>query len=102
VSPSDADCWSALGVAQYRTGDWSAAIDALEKSTRLDVSLDSFNSLFVAMAQWRTGDKVEAREAYDHALREAKNYEGSMVEFRRFRGEAAALLGIDERSDANP
>jgi tetratricopeptide (TPR) repeat protein len=102
VSPSDADCWSALGVAQYRTGDWSAAIDALEKSTRLDVSLDSFNSLFVAMAQWRTGDKVKAREAYDHALREAKNYEGSMVEFRRFRGEAAALLGIDERSDANP
>jgi tetratricopeptide (TPR) repeat protein len=102
ASPSGADCWSALGVAQYRAGDWNAAIAALEKSTQLDENLRGPNGPFVAMALWRSGDKVKAREAYDHAVQDAKNYKGSMAEIRRFRGEAAALLGIDDRSDANP
>jgi hypothetical protein len=58
----------------------------------------------MAMAHWRHGDKEEARRCYERACRwleENQDYSKEPCffweeEFRRMRGEAAALLGLPD------
>ena len=57
-----------LGAAQYRAGDWKAAIAALEKSMELRKGGDSNDWFFLAMAHWQLGEKDKAREWYDRAV----------------------------------
>jgi tetratricopeptide (TPR) repeat protein len=89
--------WNTLGVALYRTGDCKAAIEALEKSDVLapDKNL-AFNGLFLAMAHWQLGRRDEARQWYDRAVGWMEKYDPKHHELRRFRAEAAAVLGLPE------
>jgi tetratricopeptide (TPR) repeat protein len=89
--------WNTLGVALYRTGDWKAAIEALEKSEVLapDKNL-AFDGLFLAMAHWQLGRRDEARLWYDRAVQWMDKHVPNHRELRRFRAEAAALLGLPE------
>jgi hypothetical protein len=59
----------------------------------------------MAMAHWRRGDKEEARRCYELACWWLEEYKGGYTkepcfyweeEFRRMRGEAAALLGLPD------
>ena len=59
---------------------------------------DAFDWFFLAMAHWRLGHKDEARAWYDKAAAwDAKNLPPpENEELRRFRAEAAALLGVND------
>jgi tetratricopeptide (TPR) repeat protein len=103
LAPKSATCWQRLGVSCYRAGDSKAAVAALQKSIALDGG-DSVDWLFLAMAQWQQGDKEEANRAYREVTRTAgkrrrdrtrRVYQPLEEEVRRFRAEAALLLGID-------
>jgi tetratricopeptide (TPR) repeat protein len=86
--------WNTLGVALYRAGDWSGAIEALEKSEALDAGhYLAFDGLFLAMAHWQLGREPEARTWYDRSVAWMEKNRPPDRELDRFRAEAAALLG---------
>ena len=98
LAPQQGMYWNTLGVAQYRAGDWKAAIEALDKSMELRSGGDSRDWFFLAMAHWKLDDKKKARQWYDKAV---KWMDGNMPEdeeLRRFRAEAEALMEITEPS----
>jgi serine/threonine-protein kinase len=97
LEPQKASYQSTLGVAQYRVGDWRAAIEALEKSEALEPDKHvAHNGFFLAMAHWQLGHKDEARAWYDKAAAwDATNLPPQeKEELSRFRAEAGELPGI--------
>src|SRR5262249_38124235 len=62
--PKNEFVWNTLGVAQYRAGDWKAAIATLDKSMALGWPKVTYNSLILALAHWRLGDKAQLRRWY--------------------------------------
>jgi WD40 repeat protein len=102
LCPKQAMYWNTLGVAHYSAGHWKDAIEALTKSMELQKGkLESFDTFFLAMAHWRLDKKEKAREWYDRAVEWMdKNNQAlqkpHQEELRRFRSEAAELLGIKE------
>jgi len=88
--------WNTLGTAHYRAGDWKAAIAALDKSMELRKGGDSFDWFFLAMAHWQLGEKEKARTRFDQAVQWMDKHQPSDEELRRFRAEAAELLGIKD------
>ena len=93
--------WNTLGVAHYRAGNLEAALAALQKSLELAnggnsryVCADWF---FLAMANWKLDRKDEAREWYDRAVEWAVKKAPKDEELRRFKAEAAALMGVGEK-----
>jgi len=68
LAPMQGMFWNTLGAAHYRTGEWKAAIAALEKSIELRSGGDAFDWFFLAMAHWQIGDKDRAQKWYDQAV----------------------------------
>ncbi len=71
------------------------AVEDLDKSQK-----DGGNSwqwFFLAMAHWQLGEKDEARQWYDQAVEWMEQKQPDNDELRRFRVEAAELLGISEQ-----
>lgn len=85
-----------LGVACYRAGQWRDAVNHLEQSMASSNGGDAFDWLFLAMTQWQLNDKDDARKWFDKAIDwiDANAKEKENDELRRFRTEAASLLGI--------
>jgi serine/threonine protein kinase/tetratricopeptide (TPR) repeat protein len=79
-------------------GQWDKALPLLSKAQELgqqDATLGS--SWFpLAMAHWQAGDKAQARHWYDRADRWMVRQESRAPKLRRWRAEAAALLGIKD------
>jgi serine/threonine protein kinase/WD40 repeat protein len=104
LCPKQAMYWNTLGVAHYRAGHWKNAIEALTKSMELEKGkLESFDTFFLAMAHWQLDEKEKARQWYDRAVRWLEKNQDQLAgnpqypeELRRFRAEAAALLGVKE------
>jgi hypothetical protein len=99
LAPQEPDYVGTLGTALYRTGDWKGAIPVLEKAIGLrkpDHPINANEGFFLAMAHWQLGEKDKAREWF---ARSVKWMEKGMEdgELKRFRAEAAALLGIEEK-----
>ena len=86
--------WNALGVAEYRNSDTRKAIEALSKSVELTSGGSAGDWLFLAMAHWKQGNKAPARSWYDKAVQWMEERKSQDDELRRFRDEAAALLGV--------
>ena len=100
LPPESAMAWQVLGWSRYRTGDWKASIEALEKSCALQDNPeggDAFNWFFLAMAHWRLGEQDKARDFYDRAVRWTDKNHPKSEELLRFRAEAAKLLGPREK-----
>jgi superkiller protein 3 len=95
LAPAQAD-YNTLGVAQYRAGNWKEAIAALETSQRRKGG-DSSDWFFLAMAHWQLGDKQQARKWYDQAVQWMDKNQPEDEELRRFRDEAAQLLGVAQK-----
>jgi serine/threonine protein kinase len=96
--PERGDYWNTLGAAQYRAGEWEAAIAALNRSMELRNGGDSFDWFFLAMAHWKSGRVDEARKRYEQAVEwMAKNQPGN-AELRRFHAEAAEVLQVSAKS----
>ena len=91
--------WNTLGAARYRDGDWKAAIDALTKSMERSNGGDGNDWFFLAMAHWQLGDKPQGRSWYDKAVPWMEKNQPKNEELIRFRAEAAALLGVNEKKD---
>jgi tetratricopeptide (TPR) repeat protein len=103
LHPEQGAFWNTLGTAYYRAGDWKAAAVALDKAVKLHNGGDCYDWFFLAMTQWRLGHKEEARKRYDQAVAWMEEHKDELernkhqdARFRRFRGEAAALLGLQE------
>jgi tetratricopeptide (TPR) repeat protein len=94
LAPDSGMIWNTLGVAQYRNGDWKAAVEALRKSVQLRQGSDSADFFFLAMAHWQLGEKQKARAWYDRAVAWMDKNRPQNEELNRFRSEAAALLGL--------
>jgi len=91
------ETWNTLGVACYRSGRWKEAIEALSRSMDLlRGQNESFNTFFLAMAHWQLGHKDDARSWYDRAMQWMAKHAPNNDDLRRFRAEAAALLGLPE------
>jgi len=93
-APKAAAIWNTLGVAHYRAGAWDEAIEALSRSVELTSGGSPADWLFLAMAQWQKGDKDQARQWYDKAVKGMEKNKSQDGELRRFRAEAATLLGV--------
>jgi serine/threonine protein kinase/tetratricopeptide (TPR) repeat protein len=104
LAPKEGFFWNTLGAAHYRVGHWKDAIEALTKSMELlNGQMESFNAIFLAMAHWQLDEKEKARNWYDRAVlwleKNKDQWEGNKQlaeELRRFRAEAAELLGIKD------
>jgi superkiller protein 3 len=100
LAPQSATAWLVLGWAYYRAGQWKASSEALEKSCALENNPKgggAFQWFFLAMAHWQLGDKDKGREWYDRAVWWTDKNEPNNEELRRFRSEAAELLGVIEK-----
>jgi tetratricopeptide (TPR) repeat protein len=97
LAPRVPTFWNTLGAAYYRAGDWNAAVEALNKSVALGRGGTGFEWLFLAMAHQRLGEAEQARSWYEKALTWRDWRRPNDDELRRFRAEAAGLLGIKDR-----
>ena len=88
--------WNTLGVAHYRAGAREEAIDALSRSIELTSGGSPGDWFFLAMADWQKGDKDKARSWYDKAAQWMEKNKSQDDELRRFRAEAATVLGITD------
>ncbi|APW60434.1 serine/threonine-protein kinase [Paludisphaera borealis] len=99
VAPDDGEAWQSLGWAQYRSGDWTGCIKSLEKQK----DYSRLGDFVAVMAYWRLGDQARARAMFARCDEWLRGYEthsnGSKYPepplFRRFRDEAATLLGTE-------
>ncbi|HEY7308011.1 MAG TPA: tetratricopeptide repeat protein [Gemmataceae bacterium] len=100
LKPEEYGYWHTLGVAYYRAKKWEKALSALEKSCRLEKATDgkgnAWQWVFQAMAHWQLGHKDEALLWYNKTVQLEKVWP---EELRRFRAEAAELLGIGEKKN---
>ena len=94
LAPKAGNSWNTLGIAHYRAGNWKASIEALTKSMELRKGGDGFDWFFLAMSHYQEGHKDEARKWYDQALQWMEKNQPKNEELKRFRAEAASLLGI--------
>jgi tetratricopeptide (TPR) repeat protein len=98
--PEHSDVRLTLGIAHYRTGDWQATVENMNKSIQLQKDGgDSRQLFFLAMAHWQLGEKDEAGQLYNRAVEWMEKNQPDNDELRRFRAEAAELLGISEQPD---
>jgi serine/threonine protein kinase/tetratricopeptide (TPR) repeat protein len=96
LNPMNPDFRDMLGVALYRTGDYTAAIAAFDQARELYQSDDRTDWFFLAMTHWQLGNHEEARKWYDQSVEYLKKQEPAHEEQNRFRKEAAGLLGVEE------
>jgi serine/threonine protein kinase len=85
--------WNTLGVAAFRSRDWTIAQDALKKSIGFTGGT-AHDWFFLAMTRWHQGNHSEARQDFELALAAMKNERKDDQELIRFHAEAAALLGV--------
>jgi serine/threonine protein kinase len=99
LSPKSADYWSTLGAARHRAGDCKQAVADLEKALALrgpENSINANESFFLAMACRQLGEHAAARKWFDKGVAWMDSGKSRNDEVRRFRAEAAGLLGIKE------
>jgi serine/threonine protein kinase len=98
LAPKEKEYWVTLGLAHYRAGNWREAVTAPNKAMNglvdIGTAADGWTLFLQAMAHWQLGDKEQARRCYDQAVTWTDRNETRNKELRRFRAEAAQLLGI--------
>jgi serine/threonine protein kinase/Flp pilus assembly protein TadD len=97
LKPEAGYFWNTLGAAQYRAGDWKAAVAALEKSMDLRNGGENFDWFFLAMAQWQLGEKDKAREWYERAVQSMDKNQPDDNELRRLQAESAELMELNKK-----
>jgi WD40 repeat protein/serine/threonine protein kinase/Flp pilus assembly protein TadD len=95
LDPKTGASWNTLGTILYRAGDWPGAIEALRKSNELGAKAAlGFNGYVLAMAHHRRGESGPARIWFDVAGRWHRRTAPAAQDLKRFRDEAAEVLGL--------
>jgi tetratricopeptide (TPR) repeat protein len=100
LAPTDAGAWHVLGWAHYSNGAWKDSIAAFRKSMELDQAPkggDSHQWFGLAVAQWKLGQREEARAWYGKAVQWMEKNSPKDEELLRFRAEAEEVLGKDSK-----
>jgi tetratricopeptide (TPR) repeat protein len=88
-----------LGVAQYRKGDYTAAIESLGRSRALDdtssSSTPAIDSYFLAMAHAKLGQADLAEKWFRAAELWMAMFAATNEELKRFRQEAIDVVGVE-------
>jgi serine/threonine protein kinase/Tfp pilus assembly protein PilF len=92
LEPKATPFWSLLGLAAYRAGDWDAAIQALEQSSRASPGGFPGDGFVLAMAHWQRGEHPEARALYNETNASIDKYSKRFPWIVRLRAEAADLI----------
>ena len=82
-----------LGAELYRQGRYQDAVHALEESLPWD-AYHPYADFFLAMTNQRLGRTKQARVHYDRAVAWMEGHNPADLEGRRFREEAAQVLGL--------
>ncbi len=94
-TPGDWRFQTTLGTAHYRAGHWQDAIKAMDKAMSLVPGDNAYyNLFFLAMSHWQLGDRDQAAKDYTQAIDLMDKDKSQEDNGRRFRAEAAELLGI--------
>jgi tetratricopeptide (TPR) repeat protein len=91
--PDIATNYNTLGLAEYRNGLWDRAIATLNRSIEISAGTDPTDFFFLAMAQWRRGDREDAERSFRRGVEGARKDAPSQWEWRMLWAEAAELLG---------
>ena len=83
-----------LGVARYRAGDNTGALEALDQSMELGSGGNAYDWLFLAMAHRQLEDETSARAWYDKAVAWMEKHKPDDEELKRYRAEAEEVLGL--------
>jgi tetratricopeptide (TPR) repeat protein len=94
LAPNSDEPWRTLGEAQYRNGNWRAAVDSLQNAIRLDHSDAPFDWFLLAMAYWKLGNRQQARQSFDQGVKVLKGKRYPALVNQALHAEAAAVLGI--------
>jgi tetratricopeptide (TPR) repeat protein/serine/threonine protein kinase len=96
--------WKTLGVAQYRAGEWQAAVASLSRSQTLRKSGDAVDRFFLAMAHHKLGNHDMARQAYERAVQWLEDNKGALKkarvvaeQLRSFRVETEEVLKLKKK-----
>ncbi len=92
LEPGSWSFLNTLGVAAFRARDWKTATEVLQRSITFTGG-DAHDFFFLAMASWQQGRKHEALTFFDQAVAWTDKHKPADPELRRFRAEAAAMLG---------
>ncbi len=101
IQPGRANCWVNLGVALYRDGQFTEAVQILEKARRMGDGEDWYHRFFLAMAYWKTGQREKAVENYQQAVSWLESGDRG-EEPRRFAEEARELIKSREAAREDP
>jgi tetratricopeptide (TPR) repeat protein/serine/threonine protein kinase len=104
LAKNEANYWNTLGAAQYRAGEWKAAVAALDKAMELRQAEDAGDRLLLAMAHQKLGNAEQARKAFDQAVDWLQMNKESLAmnkalaeELARFRNEAEEVLELKKK-----
>jgi tetratricopeptide (TPR) repeat protein len=94
ISPDHEALWNTLGVARYRAGQWTGAIEALERSIIASPGGDgtAFDHYFLAMAWCQLRREDLAGEWLERGTAWAARHRPGHPALDRFREEAGSLL----------
>jgi tetratricopeptide (TPR) repeat protein len=97
LEPRNGSNWNTLGAAQYRAGDWKAAIAALERSVKLQKGGDCTDWFFLAMAHKQLNKRDKARRWCDQAVQWMDKHAPPDQFLRALGAEAKALMQGHDR-----
>jgi tetratricopeptide (TPR) repeat protein len=86
-----------LGVAYYRLPDYQACVGALENEMHNPAYQTAGPRFYLAMAQWRLGDRQAARRSYKQAVRATEAAKWPGTDLALIRAEAEEVLGPQGR-----
>jgi tetratricopeptide (TPR) repeat protein len=95
--PNEPDHHSTLGMAHYRAGHRTEAKAAIEKAISLSGKRIAADVFFLAMADWQLGHREAAAKEYAEAVAWMQANKPTNPDLRRFRTEAAELLGLKNK-----
>jgi uncharacterized protein HemY len=98
LTPEQGDCWSALGIAQYRNGEWKKAEAALQKAMQLCNGGPCIDWLVLAMTCQQLGELVQARQWFDRSAAWMEQNQPVADDLTRLRAEAVTVMMKGDRS----